>query len=455
MRKACIAAGIGLIFVAGCGHDEKPKPLAPAAFTGANRRIATDPQSAVDQPGALPVEGTRTRIGEPDQPRQPAGPGAEKLSNTVQENVKSPGAVAAERAATQGAPRALASTQGASSGQYMTIGGVVAEVNGTPIYANRVLSTLEPVLAARAQQLDERQFKVFAKDELGRQIMEFCYAEREVAAAQRFLDEKDKQLADALTAQWRTRQITESGGSLELARKNAPDIARLNHLPEDLSFDDMVTYRHRLYLTQLYYERKVMPRIAPSAAEMRAYYDHNAAKLFTEHEAAQFRIIKIDPKDMGGKEQALAKITDLRNRAVSGEDFAEMAGSINHDPRLLKAKGDITGGLAQRGLSAPLDKVEDAVWQLQPGQITEIIESGGAFYIAKLEQRKPGRVAPFEEEATQDKIRADLRSEQFRALREQVQKKLLEDAVVRSTEEMRAIALEMAMERYPRWAAAK
>ena len=47
-------------------------------------------------------------------------------------------------------------------GGYKTLGGVVSEVNGNPIYANKVLRQLTPELAARAPDMDEPQFRTLA-----------------------------------------------------------------------------------------------------------------------------------------------------------------------------------------------------------------------------------------------------------------------------------------------------
>ena len=60
--------------------------------------------------------------------------------------------------------------QGASLGGYKTLGGVVAEVNGNPIYANKVLRQLTPELAARAPELDEGQFRKLAAQEVAKKI---------------------------------------------------------------------------------------------------------------------------------------------------------------------------------------------------------------------------------------------------------------------------------------------
>src|SRR5207247_3115152 len=127
-------------------------------------------------------DNARVQVPDAEADQRPSGPGARRLSRTVQENGTAPGQRGDERlndstAATMpasltdstaagAATRAAAPTTiGTSSGQYVIVGGVVGEVNGTPIYAGKVLSLIEPVLAARAKDLDPQQFRGIAPRE--------------------------------------------------------------------------------------------------------------------------------------------------------------------------------------------------------------------------------------------------------------------------------------------------
>ncbi len=270
----------------------------------------------------------------------------------------------------------------------------------------------------------------------------------EFATAQRLLETSDQNIADGLTMQWRQKQITDAGGSLETARRIAQ--------ADGTDFDELVKQKYRFYMTWVYYQKKVNPRIQVSADDMRKYYEHNLDKEFTDRDQAQFRLIKIDPSQMGDEQRAREKAEELRKRAAGGEDFAEMAASVNHDKRLMKERGD--EGWIERG-AYRLEKVEKAVWSVQPGQVTPVVQDGSAFYIAKLEARKMGRVRPFEEEAVQEDIHRKLHAQQFRLMREQIQANLIADAIVRGDPDrdpkMMDPAIEMALQKYARWAEGK
>lgn len=478
IRRSIILAA--LLAGAGCAAKEKLEPLAPH-FTvtvpvggGAAKPMAADPLSGNDQAGALYredlIEGRPVGGGLANE----APNRIEGLSRTVEQNVVAPGEAGPEngsgrdsaamkgpaevgpgavgRSTTGLATTGLATTGPATSTagadgqeQYLTVGGVVAEVNGVPIYANKVINLVEPVLAARAKDLTRTQFRETASREITSQRNALITLELEYAASERNLGERDKQLADAMTEQWRTRQINAAGGSIELARRRAAERGD--------DFDELVQQQYRLMMSRIYYDRKIVPRIQPTAAEIRQYYDRHRDTEFTDPGAARFRLIKIDIAKAGGREQAMEKITTLRNRiAKAGQPFEEIARSVNDDPRLLRTGGDL-GAAIEKGAFA-IDVVENAVWQTPVGEVTDVIEAAGALYIAKVEEKSQGSVQPFESEQVQNRIADTLRSREFRALRQAEQDRLVKEAVIRSDKEMLNTVIEMAMQNYARWSQA-
>lgn len=449
----------------GCTRPRPGESQAPQIATAprTQKPMAADPLSAVDQPGALHDTERIDPVPPSEVPpkRQPAREPAvrqpvEGVSKTVQENVP-----AGVRSATQpaapttsggGAETSRATTtRGAALGQFFTIGGVIADVNGTPIYANKVLNLVEPVLAARAKELAPEQFKLLAAAELKATRDALVRRELEYAAAEQNLDERDKDLAWMMTENWRARQVTEAGGSEELARRRAPEIARRNPqygLNPDATFEELVQEMYRIHMSQVFYQKKIMPRVQVSASEMREYYERNRA-LFSERGVAQFRLIKVDVAKAGGREEAMKKITALRNRIVrAGEPFETIARSVNDNPLLLKTGGSVK---IDQGAFA-VKAVDDAVWSTPEGEVTEVIDAGDALYIAQVLERKPARMQPFEEEAVQARIRDDLVARDFRALRGKVQEQLEQNAVIRADPAMMSTPIDMAMQNYPRWA---
>jgi hypothetical protein len=107
------------------------------------------------------------------------------------------------------------------------------------------------VLVARAKELDAEHFKTVAAREIRDQIRILVREQLEYAAAERNLDQKDKDLADFLTEQWRDRQATAAGGSIELAKKLAKERGR--------DFDELMQDQYRLIMSRIYLDRKIVP----------------------------------------------------------------------------------------------------------------------------------------------------------------------------------------------------
>ncbi|MDB5321955.1 MAG: peptidylprolyl cis-trans isomerase, PpiC-type, SurA family [Phycisphaerales bacterium] len=429
----------------------KPQPLTPEAFIS--------PRSGTISGAGGTAVGSGGTVGAGESATPAIAIPANGVSNTNDKSISKPAAPIPipapiprpgddpKQPTPDPAPRsavpASLPTIGASSGQFMTLGGVVAEVNGTPIYANKVLASLDPILRQKARQLDAARFRRDAYQDIKKTIDELIRVELFYAAAQRTLEQDDKRLAEGLTIQWRVQQITRAGGSVELAKRRARD-------EFGADFDDLVLEQSRTELTRIYEQKKIVPRIQVTASDIRDYYDKNVDREYSEAERVKFRLIKVDFMKTGTKEHAMDKATHLLNRAKSGEDFTDMATKEN-DEKMFAGKE----AMEMSPGSFSIAKVRDVLPKLQPGQVSDLIEDKAAYYIVKLDERKPGRVRPFEEQKVQDEIRSKLRIEQYRKLRELDFARLMKGAAIRTDDEMASIALDMAMQKYAQYAAAK
>ncbi|MDB5327584.1 MAG: peptidylprolyl cis-trans isomerase, PpiC-type [Phycisphaerales bacterium] len=420
-------------FFTGCSSEPEPRPLGSDAFYrrddrgGAIQPGPRVPQTPSDQPSGkvtdAPAENTA------------ATPSADALQ-FVTKQVKSttPGTQPAE------SPKQSARPVTYEVGQYVSVGAIIAEVNGTPIYADNVVRAIAPLLAARAKDLDEQPFRNLASSEINRQVEDMIRAEVAYAAADRNTSAEDKTTADRITQQWRDRLKTENKGSMEEVRRKFRD--------QGTTYDDAAKEEYRRNLVRVYYTKKLFPRIQVTADDLRRYYDKNRDALFTQHDTLTFRLIKISPDSMGSDALAQKKADELAARISRGEDFATIAGEINHDPNLLRNKG-LTGPI-DRG-AYRLESIENALWQLHPGEATPVMKADGAYYLAKLETKTNGRTQAFEENAVQGRMLETLRSDQFAKMRRDMESQLQKDSVVNRNAPTYATALEMAMQGYPKW----
>jgi parvulin-like peptidyl-prolyl isomerase len=327
-------------------------------------------------------------------------------------------------------------------GVYMTLGGVIAQVNDTPIYANQVLDPLKKEFAVKSRQMTPEAFRRLAEDEIFAQVRERIEDEMDFASNYFALSEDDRKLAELNAMMDRHRQIIAAGGSEQLARHRAADAG------ED--FDESIRTHYRWMIHRIYQERLLEPLIQVTADNMRDYYNKNLEKLFSTKAQAQFRVLIIDPdKCKDGLAGAKLKIIALREKAINGEDFAKLAADENDDDYLKSHAGcpGAPGTWIERN-SYKDDAIDAAIWQIQPGQITPVIETGGKLCIAKLESRRDGAVRKFEDWDVQVEIQAKLRQMQMGHLWEVRKDEMTNQAMIIFDPKKMEIAVDMAMQQY-------
>jgi len=425
-KLALAAALAAATLFTGCASKPAPQPLTPQAFS--------------PRPSPAPAPAA--------QPANPLVASQAPVADVVANEIKPVRPAPAPTAIRTTPAASTLPAIGKSTGQYLTLGGVVAEVNSTPIYASKVISLLDRPLRERAKTLDANAYRRAATDDINRQIRELVAIEVEVAAAQRNLDDDERKQADLQTMIWRMQQITKAGGSIELAKRRV----RYDEDGHDtgLTFEEVIEEQRRAYLVQLYYQKRVYPRIQVAAADIREYYDKNVSTEFTENEKVKFILLKVDPAKTGSKDLAITKVNEKLKRAKAGEDFAKMCTEEN-DERMFAGKDPIETAPA----SFSIPKVREVLKTLRPGQVSDIIEDRGAFYLVRVEARQEGIVHAFDEQKVQDMIRLKLRTTQLRTLREQERVKLARTALITMDQDRVNIAIEMAMQKYVQYAAAK
>ncbi len=327
---------------------------------------------------------------------------------------------------------------GQSSGGYSTLGGVVARVNGKPIFSDEVLAAAGPKLAEAAPAMTAAQFTPVAfaaiRDALGGMIRE----ELEVAAAERGLRPADLKLADNLTGQWRETQISAAGGSVELTRQRAT--------ADGKNFDAEVEEQHREFLRQIYYQKKVFPRLQVTVDDVRRYYDSHRKDQFTVPAKLEFRVIKVSADAAGSPEAAMAKAKTLLSRIKAGTSFEAVAAEANDDPMLKRTGGDLKLGLIDRG-AYRIAPVEDAAYALQPGGVGgPVADEAGDAYLVKLVKKEGGNVIPFAD--VQDEVKRAMQIRQMAAMEDQRRQRLVSEATVEQDPDLLKATLELAVKRY-------
>src|SRR5271155_3724179 len=169
--------GLGLVWLAGCAGSQPPT-LSSAAFEPAGPVVHSEPPPAQSPP--------RIALAAP-------APQPTPVSTLV--------VLPAAAAAPTTAPAPL------QSGEYNTLGGVVAEVNGTPIYADTLLHLQEKMLSTKAAQMDADDFRDFARQNLSQALGELISSEERYATAVQHLSDDDKKLVEAIVMKDRNQKI--------------------------------------------------------------------------------------------------------------------------------------------------------------------------------------------------------------------------------------------------------
>ena len=150
----------------------------------------------------------------------------------------------------------------------------------------------------------------------------------------------------------------------------------------------------------------VAATVAVTDEALRAFYDQVAAERYTTTERRQARHILIE----AGSDDAAAraKAEKLAAEARAGADFAALAAQNSDDPGSKGQGGDL-GWATRDSFVAPF---ADALFAMQPGEISEPVKTQFGYHVIKLEAVEPGAQRPF------DEVRAEL-EEDYR--REQAQ----------------------------------
>jgi parvulin-like peptidyl-prolyl isomerase len=146
-------------------------------------------------------------------------------------------------------------------------------------------------------------------------------------------------------------------------------------------------------------------------AEVETFYEENEYRL-TLPEQVRVRHILLKWKPLGTQDDRAALREQMRpilERARAGEDFAALAREYSEDSATRVYGGDT--GLFPRGSMVPA--FEEVAFGLQPGEVSEPVDTVFGVHILKLEERTKPRLLPLEE--IRDQLRDYVREEKMTA----------------------------------------
>lgn len=271
---------------------------------------------------------------------------------------------------------------------------VVLRVNGDPIYAveiSMVMQTIQSQLVERGEEVDQRELAMAATQRAIEQKLL-------VQEARRFGVQADE-MNVARAAQMAEQQ---AGGRAMLEAKLKASGS---------SYEQFLDVIREIEILKVFVGEQIEPNVVVSDEEVAAYYKDNPELFEAEDRAHAFHIIIIIGEDAApaALETARAKAETARQRALTGkEDFTTVARELSEGPSA-PTGGDL-GWVTRGALVSPLS---ETVFGLEPGGISEVVQTRFGFHVATISERLPAGTIGLEEASGQigDLLRAQKATE--------------------------------------------
>jgi len=267
-----------------------------------------------------------------------------------------------------------------SAGEKQPSGDKVAVVNGSVI---------------THQELDR---------ELGRAKEQLLQMGRPVSDAQ--LSEMRKRMLDNLIAYELLYQESKKQGvkvtdaavdeKISELKKQYPDEAEFKQMlsGSNLTEADLKFHMERGIAIEQLVNQKIVQKITVTDKEIRTFYDSNLDR-FKQPEQVQAShiLIKVDPEaNESEKAKARKQLETIQKKVKKGEDFGALAKEHSGCPSSTQG-----GDLGYFGRGQMVKPFEDAAFALEPGQVSDIVETRFGYHLIKVTDKKPARTVPFEE----------------------------------------------------------
>ncbi|MFB0521729.1 MAG: peptidylprolyl isomerase [Desulfatiglandales bacterium] len=145
---------------------------------------------------------------------------------------------------------------------------------------------------------------------------------------------------------------------------------------------------------QQFIDKEFVQKITVSDKESKTYYDSHP-EVFKQpgQVRASHILIKVDPgADESQKAEARRKLEKIQGKLQNGEDFAALAKEFSEGPS--SANGGDLGYFKRGQMVKPF---EEAAFTLEPGKVSEIVETEFGYHLIKVIDKKPGKTIAYED----------------------------------------------------------
>jgi peptidyl-prolyl cis-trans isomerase SurA len=159
-----------------------------------------------------------------------------------------------------------------------------------------------------------------------------------------------------------------------------------------MAWEDYKTQIRNGMLTQEVIRREVGSHINIPNEEVKTYYDAHPQEFTRPEQVVLTEIfLSTEGKSPEEIESVQKKTEDLRNRVIKGDDFNEIAKRYS-EGSTAKDGGEL--GTFQRGQLSP--QLEDVVFKMEKGKITDVIQTKTGFEVLKVEAHFQAGLQPLD-----------------------------------------------------------
>lgn len=296
--------------------------------------------------------------------------------------------------------------------EKQTSGDRVAVVNGSPITQedfDHEMSRVQLMFLKRGTPLSDSQLSGIKREVLESLInRELLYQE-----SQRKGIEVDEATVDEQLSTLKKRFPSEAEFKSALSRMNLSEAAVKSQIRREMAIQQLI-------------DDQFAGIVTISNKESKTYYDSNP-NFFKQPEEvrASHILIKVDPQaDESQRAEARKEIENIQEKLQEGEDFGALAKEFSQGPS--NARGGDLNYFRRGQMAKPF---EDAAFTLEPGEVSNIVETRFGYHLIKVTDRKPESTIAYED--IREKIKEYLKQEKIQGETKLYLQKLKEKADVK------------------------
>lgn len=192
------------------------------------------------------------------------------------------------------------------------------------------------------------------------------------------------------------KEIRQQFGQVLLAERRATE----SGVDKQRKTQVQIMLQQARLLASMYEEESLSKSVKASQPEIDEYMkSHPEEQVHARHILIAVKSADAPTEEGLDKPQARAKAEEVLKRVKAGENFESLAKEYSTDPGSKESGGDL--GWFGKGRMVP--EFEKAAFALQPGQVSEIVESPFGFHIIKVEGRRNGDPQAAAQQVEQDK----------------------------------------------------